>query len=346
MKLQLAPRPQDIQPPFDGYAYDTPPSKIQELPRQPPPPQFNGYHYPPPPSKLQEPSKFAGYNYEQPPVKLQEPPKFGGYNYDPPPVRLQEPSKFSGYNYDPPPVKLQEPSKFNGYNYDPPPQKLQEPSKFTGYNYDPPPVKLQEPSKFNGYNYDPPPVKLQLRPPSLNDLVSSAAAPTVFTSYGAPANGALSQQQNIETFPCNKVPWLPIFPSETELNMLRAKLQARNPVPVPSPSSPSSQNIEQFTRAQATQVYNAHTYLPPRNQRPLRQPSIASLNSLNTLPVQSTTIPFRSSPTYTTNYFPPQRYSLPLETTQHNLVPIPVPNLSVTPIPPLYEPKPFSPLPG
>lgn len=239
----------------------------------------------------------------------------------------------------------------SGYTYNPPanPLKLQEATP-TGYTYSVPPVKLQEPSKqpqLGGYNYPAPanPLKLQQRPLNFNDLVSSAASPTAV--YGLPPINQFSQAQTSDSFPCNKIPWLPMFPNPQEMDMLRAKLQAKNPSYL-YPQLNGYQNIQPIARPQPekfTQQLNAHTYLPPR-QRPLRQPSqsqINSINSLNSLPLQGTPQPFKSPPsTISSAYLPSQNVLLPVETTQHHLVPIPVPNLSITPIPPLYDPKPFT----
>lgn len=171
-------------------------------------------------------------------------------------------------------------------------------------------------------------------------MVSSAASPTAVYTFNAVPQ--FNQGQGSDTFPCNKVPWLPIFPNADELNLLRAKLQARNPTQFQGSSNYKNiQPIARPTPEKYTQQLNAHTYLPPR-QRPLRQPSFSTLNQINSLPIQSTAQPFRLSPTASTNYQTSQRVVLPIETTQHNLVPIPVPNLSITPIPPLYDPKPFT----
>lgn len=58
---------------------------------------------------------------------------------------------------------------------------------------------------------------------------------------------------------------------------------------------------------------------------------------------QSTAQPFKvPSPTLSSAYLPAQKVVLPIETTQHNLVPLPVQSLSITPVPPLYDPKPFT----
>lgn len=215
----------------------------------------------------------------------------------------------------------------------------------TGYTYGAPPVKLQEPNRPQqptGYNYDPPPVKLQQKPVSLNDLVSSAASPTAFYAYNPLPINQFNQAQTSDSFPCNKIPWLPMFPSAHELNMLRQKLQAKNPTYLQS--VPGYQNIQPISKPppeKFVQHLNAHTYLPPR-QRPLRQPSPSQvatpnqINSINSLPLQSTAQPFKSpTPTLSTGY-------LPIQTTQQTYIPVPVPNLSATPIPPLYDPKPFS----
>lgn len=328
-KLQQSPQSSSYQPP--GYQYEDQSQNLQ-----------NGFRYEP--LKLQQQPQ-TGYNYDPPqPAKIQQQPQQTGYSY-PPPSKLQlqpQSQPPTGYTYDPPPVKLQQQPQ-SGYTYNPPPVKLQlQDPKPTGYSYAPPPVKLQEPSKqppFTGYNYDPPPLKLQ-RPLSLNDLVSSAASPTAV--YGLPPIPGFNQAQTSDTFPCNKVPWLPIFPNAAELELLRSKLQVKNPNYLQSLTG--YQNIQPIVRPQPEkfqqqqQQLNAHTYLPPR-QRPLRQPSINQIASINSLPLQSTAQPFKAP---TSEYLPPQKIQLPVETTQHNLVPLQVQSLSITPVPPLYDPKPFT----
>lgn len=349
-------QPQKLQP-QTGYTYEPPPQKLEEQPH-------TGYTYDPPPVKLQQQQisqQPTGYTYIPPTLKLQAQPT--GYNYDPPPVKLQQlpnSQPETGYTYNPPPVKLQLPSPASftygappaklqqetGYTYNTPPLKLQQ--QPAGFSYGPPPQKLQEqPKPVQSNGYLPPPLKLQQRPGSINDLVSSAASPTAVYAYNFIPPNQFSQAQSSDIFPCNKIPWLPMIPSADELNLLRARLQAR--IPGLSQSQPGYQNIQQIARPtpeKFTQQLNAHTYLPPRNQRPLRQPSVATpnqINSINALPLASTAQPFKvPSPTAASSYLPPQKVQLPIETTQHSIVPIPVPNLSVTPVPPLYDPKPFS----
>lgn len=169
--------------------------------------------------------------------------------------------------------------------------------------------------------------------------MSSAASPTaVYTN--AVAIPQFNQGQSSDTFPCNKVPWLPIFPSAEELNLLRARLQAKNPSQFQASSGYN--NIQPIARPSLdgfSQQLNAHTYL----QRPLRQPSFSTLNHINALPVQNIAQPFRlTAQPAATGYQPLQNVVLPVETTQHSLIPIPLPNLSITPIPPLFDPKPFA----
>lgn len=337
--LQQSPQTStSYQPP--GYLYEDPTKNLQ-----------NGFRYEPSPAKLQQQSQ-SGYIYN-PPAKIQlQPVQQSGYTYDPPPEKLQLKPQSNGYTYDPPLNKLQEPSKqppFSGYNYPPPPSKLQLQPLPTSYTYGAPPqpLKLQEAPKqtqFSGYNYDPPSQKLK-RPISFNDLASSAASPTAAV-YGLPPLPGFNQAQTAgDGFPCNKIPWLPIFPNAQELELLR-KLQANNP----NYFQPSNgyQNVQSIARPQAEkfqqqqQQLNAHTYLPPR-QRPLRQPSINQIASINSLPLQSTATPFKSPPpTLSTEYLPAQKIVLPVETTQHNLTPVQVQSVSITPVPPLYDPRPFT----
>lgn len=141
-----------------------------------------------------------------------------------------------------------------------------------------------------------------------------------------------------------------MVPSQNELNLMRAKLQAKNPNYLQS--VPGYQNIQPIARPtpeKFIQHLNAHTYTPPK-QRPLRQPTqvatpnqINSINSINSLPLQSTAQPFRAPPpTVSSTYLPAQRVVQPIETIKQNLVPVSVPNLSATPVPPLYDPKPFT----
>lgn len=320
----------------NGYVYEnpakpfSPPPQPQKFSQQP------GYNY-------NDPSKVIlsnGFRFETP-TKLQQ--QSQGYTYEPPPQKLELQPE-TGYTYDPPqPVKFQQPPIVQ-----PQPILQLQPSP-AGYTYNPPPLKLQEPPKpqSTGYNYDPPPLKLQHKPLSLNDLVSSAASPTAVYTYNALPNNPFSQQQQASD--CRQIPWIPVFPSPNELSLLRAKLQAKNPNYLQS--IPGYQNIQPIARPtpeKFTQHLNAHTYLPPR-QRPLRHPTqvatpnqINSINSINSLPVQSTAQPFRAPPPTVSSTYLPARIVQPIETTKQNLVPVPAPNLSGTPVPPIYDPKPFT----
>ncbi|XP_031619135.1 uncharacterized protein LOC116338172 [Contarinia nasturtii] len=333
----------------NGYVYENP-----AKPFSPSPQKFSQS----PVYTYDDPSKIIltnGFRYE-PAGKLQ-PQSQQGYTYEPPPHKLELQPE-SGYTYDPPrpPVKLQQqptPQQNIGYTYIPPPVKLQQPSS-TGYTYSQPPVKLQEPPKPQptGYTY-PNPVKFQQKPGSLNDLVSSAASPTAVYSFnGYPFSQRQQQQQQqpqpSDSFPCNKIPWLPIFPDANELNLLRARLQAKNPNFLQS--VPGYANIQPIARPTPEKFLNAHTYLPPR-QRPLRHPSqvatpnqINSINTINSLPLPSTAQPFRAPPpTMSSTYLQyAQNNVQPIQTTPQSFYSSSVPNYSVTQAPPLYEPKPFT----
>lgn len=295
-----------------GYVYENP-NKLQQQP-QSQKQQSSGYHYEDPnkPLKLQSQPP-TGYHYEAPkPFKLQNEPQTGGYHYDDPNKvqKIQNPPP-TGYHYDPPPMKQQlQPQillpQIVQPHLVPQPQLLsQQQTQFTGYHYDSP-LKLQKPAK-------------------LNDLVSSAASPTAVYSYAVPPRPfSQAQSQATDNFahPCNTVPWLPMFPSYEELELLRARLQAKQNA---GSASGTYQNIQPIRQPEKFSLPNANGYLPPVSPsgRPLRQPSITSLTqTFNELPGRSTPQPFRS-----TN----AEYPSPS-----------VPSLSVTQIPPVYNARPFS----
>lgn len=296
-----------------GYVYENP-NKLQQQPlsqKQ----QTTGYHYDDPnkPLKLQSQPQ-TGYHYENPnkPLKLQnEPPT--GYHYEDPnkPLKLQNQPQ-TGYHYEPPPLKQQlQPQIVLPQIVQP--QLISQPqTQFTGYHYDHP-LKLQKPAK-------------------LNDLVSSAASPTAVYSYALPPRPfSQAQVQATDSFghPCNQVPWLPMFPSREELDLMRARLQAKQNAAFIAGSG--YQNIQPIGRQpEKFSLPNSNGYLPPvspsPSSRPLRQPSISSLTqTFNELPGRSTPQPFRST---NANYETPSSIS--------------VPSLSATQTPPVYNAKPFS----
>lgn len=331
---------QQLQKP-SSYVYENP-NKLQQSQKQ----QSTGYQYEDPnkSQKLQQQQQQTGYHYE-PPLKQQLStqtlqPQSTGYNYEPPLKQQTLQPQLTGYNYAPPfnhqlPSQLLLPQS-SGYNYDPP-VKQQLPSQLqsTGYHYDSP-IKQQLSPQVTGYHYEDP-QKLQKRPAPLNDLMSSAASPTAVYAYNGIPSTQYGQPQTFGN-PCNKIPWLPMFPNIDELNLIRARLQAKNPASL----QVGYQNIQPIARPpEKFSLPNTNSYLPPKNQRPFRQPAISSeaLQQINALPVQSTAQPFRS--TLNPDYQTPQ-LTLPIQTTQHQLIPIPLPNLSITPIPPLYDSKPFT----
>ncbi|XP_055714001.1 uncharacterized protein LOC129808219 isoform X2 [Phlebotomus papatasi] len=105
-------------------------------------------------------------------------------------------------------------------------------------------------------------------------------------------------------FPCNKMPWVPMYNGAE--------------IPVNTP-----EKVQEQQKA----PYNYHpaplqnSYLPPAKQQ------VANI---------------WSQPVTSPEYLPPPQLLPIQDQKQHHLVPIPVPNLSVTPIPPLYDYKPFA----
>lgn len=301
-----------------GYVYDNPNRLQQQAQAQKQPP--TGYHYEDPnkPLKLQNQPQ-TGYHYDTPnkPLNLQNEPQPGGYHYEDPnkPLKLQNQPQ-TGYHYEPPPLKQQlQPQivlpQIGQTQLIPQPQFISQPqTQFTGYHYGAP-FKQQKPAK-------------------LNDLVSSAASPTAVYSYALPPR-PFSQAQSTDNFahPCNKVPWLPMFPSLEELELLRARLQAKQNAAF-NAGNGGYQNIQSIVRQPETfSLPNSNAYLPPTSptpsSRPLRQPSITSLTQhFNELPGRSTPQPFRSS----TN----DLYQTPIAVSDS------ISNL----IPPVHEAKPFS----
>lgn len=299
-----------------GYVYENP-NKLQQPP-QSQKPQATGYHF-------DDPNK---------PLKLQSQPHTGGYHYDNPnkPIKLQNEPQAGGYHYEDP-IKSQKLQKQapTGYHYEPPPMKQQLQPQIVLPQFIPQPLLVSQPqTQFTGYHYDNP-LKLQ-KPVKLNDLVSSAASPTAVYSYALPPRPfSQAQAQASDSFahPCNKVPWLPMFPSLEELDLLRARLQAKQNAG--AGVGGGYQNIQTIARQpEKFTLPNSNGYLPPASpspsSRPLRQPSISSLTqTFNELPGRSTPQPFRST---NADYQTPSSIS--------------VPSLSVTQIPPVYNAKPFS----
>lgn len=124
--------------------------------------------------------------------------------------------------------------------------------------------------------------------------------------------------------PCNKVPWVPMFqtpqenyPIENSENFQSQKLRTVD-------------EVENFQQPQ-------NSYMPQNNQqRPFydfRQPLVTTQDSY--LPHQGQISTIIGNGDYA---IPP--YRLPLQNDRF-LAPIPIPNLSATPIPPLYDAVPF-----
>ncbi|XP_055682892.1 uncharacterized protein LOC129789842 [Lutzomyia longipalpis] len=119
-------------------------------------------------------------------------------------------------------------------------------------------------------------------------------------------------------FPCNKMPWVPMY-NGAEIPVGRPeKFQEQqkapynyHPAPLQNAYLPAKQTGPNIW---SQQVQADIRYTPP--------PAVAGVTS--------------------PEYLPPSQILPIQDNKQHHLVPIPVPNLSVTPIPPLYDYKPFA----
>ena len=141
---------------------------------------------------------------------------------------------------------------------------------------------------------------------------------------------AKGEQKKSGCNPCNKVPWIPMIP--------------RNPAASYKPNEP-----QKYFNAPALQkplqqysIYNS--YFP---QSAATQYASSASQQHIALPtydaniVQSTASPIHAPGGITSPEYQPPQQQLPIQQSNHHLVPIPIPNLSVTPIPPLYDAKPF-----
>lgn len=154
--------------------------------------------------------------------------------------------------------------------------------------------------------------------------------------------------------PCNKVPWMPMFGGQQQTISIKGNNQKQAPL------STQYKHIQpQYN--QPPQYHHLHYQQPPASYQ---QPPQYSIEYTRFHPLHAKNLPQGSQlqhitlPTYTPplihstphsiqansitspEYQPPHQL-LPIQQTQHHLIPIPLPNLSVSPIPPLYDSKPF-----
>lgn len=163
---------------------------------------------------------------------------------------------------------------------------------------------------------------------------------------------ATGQKVKITCNPCNKVPWTPMV-TGPQLPLLKTPSLNTNyavqyqHVPVPKyqyPSHPSKQNPSPPLHQHASYSTYTNNYRPQPNQNlagyvqqnhpQILIPTYASGKLYPTRP--SAFVNRLTSPEYSP---PPQL--LPVQDTKLQLIPIPIPNLSITPIPPIFASKPF-----
>ncbi|GAB0100902.1 hypothetical protein DMENIID0001_170000 [Sergentomyia squamirostris] len=144
--------------------------------------------------------------------------------------------------------------------------------------------------------------------------------------YQQPQQQQQVSPQDSAYYPCNKMPWVPMY-NGAEIPVNRPeKLQEQQQAPYNYHPAPlQNAYLPPIKQQQQPNSWSqpANSIVDPRYNPP---PSVASITS--------------------PEYLPPTQV-LPIQNNkQHPLVPIPVPNLSVTPIPPLYDYKPFGSLRG
>lgn len=285
-----------------GYSYENP-NKLQSYPQK------------------QQTALNGGYNYNDPnklPVNVHNLPH-SGYNYDPPIKQIAAitpliPAQII-HTFQPLPVLQSQILQSQVFHSQIIPAEIPQPLNQQTTLAKP----SQQPQKQNGYIYNnPTKQQKQMRPPIFNDLVSSAASPTALYSYPVPARPFSLPQA--EANPCNKVPWLPMFPNVETLQLLRSRAELK-----PNQVIKGSY-VQSIARPEKNLVLsNSSIYMPARFHRQFLMSPINTLTQLTDLPGRSTPQPFRTSS------------SMGSTTSVHT-----IPSLSVTQEPPIHEAKPFT----
>ncbi|XP_063706495.1 mucin-2-like [Culicoides brevitarsis] len=200
-----------------------------------------------------------------------------------------------------------------------------------------------------GRSYEPP-----------RDKIIAAPSEKII-NYQKPAKPFHSDKNAVDDpscSPCNKIPWVPIFPKNTP--------QTPNDLNRPLPPIKFLASTLPPTTNQYLPPSSVISYQPPtptssyQSQNSFHSTSITSISfstpsffgpSTTSRPLDfekftftTTQRPFRNQEPFrgvtSPEYLPP-RQVLPIENENRPYAPIPLPNLSMTPIPPLHEAKPF-----
>lgn len=173
------------------------------------------------------------------------------------------------------------------------------------------------------------------------------AIPAVHQSIQQPQDQA-KQKPKSGCNPCNTVPWTPMSGQQQAIP-IKGNIQKQFPI-----STQYKQLQPQYN--QPPQYHHLQYQQPPPFQ--YTNSKVLSYNSYRNNHQQGSHFQHITLPTYTPplihstphsiqansitspEYQPPHQL-LPIQQTQHHLIPIPLPNLSATPIPPLYDSKPF-----
>lgn len=183
------------------------------------------------------------------------------------------------------------------------------------------------------------------------DLTASDTAPSqsqIQQRYYEPPPPAVLQKQKSNCNICNKIPWIPMVGDQHLPVLKRESLPPSNHNHPVQYQSPSVQKF-QFQKPPPIKSYPApHTHHQSYITYPQQQPQLQK--QVQNAGNQQILIPSYSAGNIYANRYPPalqmfEYYPQPQNPSQfdpsHNLIPIPVPNLSVTPLPPIYGPKPF-----
>lgn len=182
----------------------------------------------------------------------------------------------------------------------------------------------------------------------IQERYSDLSIPAVQQSIQQPQDQA-KQKQKSGCNPCNKVPWTPMFGGQQQQQTISVKGNSQK-------QAPSSTQYKQLQPQynQPAQIHYLQYQQPPPFQ--YTNPKVQSFNFFRNNPHQAAqhiTLPTYTPPLIhstphtlqangiTSPEYQPPHQLLPIQQTQHHLIPIPLPNLSVTPIPPLYDIKPF-----
>lgn len=182
----------------------------------------------------------------------------------------------------------------------------------------------------------------------IQERYSDLTVPAVHQSIQQPQDQA-KQKQKSGCNPCNKVPWMPMFGGQQQAISIKGNIQKQSPVSTqykqlqPQYNQPPQYHHLQYQQPPTFQYTNSKFQSFNFHRNNHQQGSHHQHITLPTYTpplIHSTPHSVQPNSITSPEYQPPHQI-LPIQQTQHHLIPIPLPNLSVTLIPPLYDSKPF-----